>query len=186
MSAIGHAASVIFNQPATCILSLPSSTSFVKGNKSFVVVNGSDDLVSSFTASSSSSNNGGVSLYGHGYHILSPDSLSTLFRGSIGAKPSSFSSHKEYGLPALINGSKSTLLHVPDNQTFPTKKVFIFDKSGSSASKSSPEDSLKRLLTITDATTDKGEKEKCVKGLLDNGLEVYSFNNEKDLQKLLD
>lgn len=166
---VGYAASVILNEGNA--LAVPG-TSFVKGDKSLVVVGADDEVIQAAVGA-------GADVYGKQYNVITANSVSTLFRGSVGKKPTSFAQHKYYGVPAVVVGDKSTLLHVPDNQTFPTNRIVIFDKSAASPSKLSAEDALKAVLKHSESN-----KEVYVKSLLEK-IEVHQINNAKDVAKFL-
>lgn len=169
IKAVGFAASGILNEGSA--ISLPS-TSFVKGKASVVVVNADHDVIQAATAS-------GAEVYGRGYNVITADSTSTLFRGSVGSKPTTFAQNKLYGIPAVVVGDKSTILHVPDNQTYPTTRIVVFDKSAAASSKLSAEDAVKVVLQHSESN-----KEIFVKSLLEK-IEVHTINNAKDISKFL-
>jgi hypothetical protein len=144
----------------------------VKGTTSFVVVNGSDEVVSAATSA-------GASLYGKYYNLLTADSLSTLFRGSVGSKTTNLADFKASDLPSLVSGNISTHLHIPDNQTFPAKKIIIFDSKAAKSGKLSSEDAVKALLAASQSN-----KENFVKSLIEK-VEVHQINNVSEIAKLL-
>jgi hypothetical protein len=193
LSAVGYAASIILNKSHDHVLALPGF-SFVKGNASYIVVNngGNEEELTAALGGS------GASLYGKHYNLLTPTSLSTFYRGSLGNKTSSSSSGKDenkkdnnssenqfksVGLPRILSGNASTHLHVPDNQTFPVKKIiFVDSKSSAASSKMSCEEAVKAILNCSES-----EKEIFCKGLIEK-IEggVHQVNHVKEISKLFD
>jgi hypothetical protein len=172
VQAVGYAGSIILNQGTELALSLPSA-SFVKAgsSSSTVVVNADNEVIQAATAS-------GASLYGNYFNVLTADSLSTFFRGQISTAKSS--QNASFGIPAVVGeGGVTASLTVPDNATFPAKKIIVFDKNSKGASKLSAEEATKTLLAISESN-----KEDFVKGLVEKA-EVHVINNAKDVSKLL-
>ena len=168
VSAVGYAASIILNQGD--VVTLPSTT-FVKGNSSVVVVNADEEVARAAIGA-------GAEVYGRYYNTVSSSSVSTMFRGGVtGPKPTAFPQNKSYQIPAVINGDQAVSLQIPDNQTYPTKRIVIFDKNANGNNKLSSEDAVKALLQYSES-----EKEMFVKSLVEQ-LEVHQIKNAKDISK---
>lgn len=123
--AIGHAASLIANQPSSAGVVLPS-TVFTKGKDSYVVLGANND---SFGAANEN-------LYGRYYHNIAADSISALFNGHIvpvtaGAKVAHASTS-----PLVVVQDKATATLAPNNKTFPAKTFVIVDSKNTLNGKS--------------------------------------------------
>lgn len=139
INAVGSASAVLVNQNIADVAVLPSAA-FVKGDKTVVVLNASNEVVAAGIKS-------GASLYGQFANAVALNAVGAVWNGCV-----LDASNPVYGsaLPPLKLSAGYLHAHSPDNLTFPANKLVLFDEKSTSGGSTGKDALTTTLNKLTD------------------------------------
>lgn len=173
IDAMGHAATVLVNEANENALALPSLV-LTKGADTVVVVGADDALVAAYAANGKAPT---YELFGAYHNVLSPEGVSALWNGYIGAIGSSGGTQLDE-VPVLKVGGNGAHALVPNNLASAATRVIFYER-GAAKGKLSADEGVKRALDVSDES-----KELLAKSLFKN-VELHVAGSLEDIASLL-
>lgn len=179
VEAVAFASNVLVNEKFTSAVAL-RSVSLVKGDKTVLVVDAPDAVLSSLLEAQSASGSSSSSVFGAYSNVVSAAGVSALFNGVICSEAAAGALKAGAGnkhSPSVVVGGQVAVAMHPNNLANPVSHIAFFEE-GAAKTVLSEADALQKLLTLTEES-----KADSIKAIL-SGVTFSVIGNAKDVGSL--